>query len=85
MLPVRCFTCNKVLGRYDMVLERFLKENPEGQRNWDAFFQEFRIERYCCRKILYTHIDIYRNKTVLNLPNVKEKKYSEVNLLLKTD
>ena len=49
MLPVRCYTCNKVLGHLDQALERSKENLPE-------LFRLYRIERYCCRRILLAHV-----------------------------
>lgn len=54
MIPVRCFTCNKILGHYFFDQESILK-NP------DLFFNENNINRYCCRKIIVNHVDIFVN------------------------
>lgn len=86
MLPVRCFTCNKVLGRYDGVLSKFHDEYPdEEQKPWEEFFDRFNIQRYCCRKILLTHVDIFKHSVPFMVENVKSKEDLEVQLLLNTD
>lgn len=54
MLPVRCFTCNKILGQYFFEKNSILK-SPE------QFFNENDINRYCCRKIILNHVDIFVN------------------------
>jgi len=71
MYPIRCFTCNKVLGHFS------------GYTINDEFFKENNIKRYCCKKILISSVDIHkhlygeRNKTFYNI-----KKYSEVEKIL---
>ena len=47
VLPVRCFTCNKVLGHF------------AGQTIDLEFIQKQNIQRYCCKKILMTSVDIH--------------------------
>ena len=75
MLPIRCFTCNKVLGHYSDYVEQ-KKINV-------AFFKKYNIDRYCCKKILKSSVDIHknlygeRNQTFYNI-----KKYSEVEKIL---
>ena len=54
MIPIRCFTCNKILGQYFFDKESILK-NPED------FFNQNDINRYCCRKIILNHVDIFVN------------------------
>ena len=56
MLPIRCITCNKVLGRYDHVFEKYKAEHDDLQ----AFFVDMNITRYCCKKVFMTHIDIFQ-------------------------
>ena len=60
MLPVRCITCNKVLGRYDAVFDKYKVENND---NLQSFFEDMNITRYCCKKVFMTHIDIFQYNT----------------------
>ena len=54
LVPVRCFSCNKVIGgHYEEVVER--RENGE---NPGKIMDELGIDRYCCRKIYVSHIDL---------------------------
>lgn len=61
MLPVRCFTCNKVIGHLETALQNWKLENAYDIDDPDAclgsFFEKHRIERYCCRKSIMTHHD----------------------------
>ncbi|VDN99325.1 unnamed protein product [Rodentolepis nana] len=54
IIPVRCFTCGKVIGHlwepYQNLLE---KEYTEG----DAL-TKLGLERYCCRRMLLSHVDL---------------------------
>lgn len=54
MIPVRCFTCNKILGHY-FFDQKSISNNPE------QFFNENNINRYCCRKIIINQVDIFVN------------------------
>lgn len=71
MYPIRCFTCNKVLGHFS------------GCTINNDFFKENNIKRYCCKKILISSVDIHkhlygeRNKSFYNI-----KKYTEVEKIL---
>ena len=47
ILPVRCFTCNKVLGQF------------AGKKIDQEFIKTQNIQRYCCKKILMTSVDIH--------------------------
>lgn len=74
MYPIRCFTCNKVLGHFSGIHNSIINED---------FFKENNIKRYCCKKILISNVDIHkhlygeRNKTFYEM-----KKYSEVDKIL---
>lgn len=59
MLPVRCFSCNKVIGRYESAFIRFKELHAGKAIPFTDFFDEFHITRYCCRKIFLTHIDTF--------------------------
>ena len=49
MLPIRCFTCGKVLGNK---YEKFNTYNDK-----EKAYKELGIQRYCCKTILLTSID----------------------------
>ncbi len=57
MVPVRCFSCGKVLGSlYEAFLEKLNKgESPE--KALDALG----VKRYCCRRMLFTQADLIDN------------------------
>ncbi|MEW5759387.1 MAG: DNA-directed RNA polymerase subunit N [Candidatus Thermoplasmatota archaeon] len=53
IIPVRCFTCGKVLGSYyEIYRERIRKEAPK------AVLDSLGVERYCCRRMLITHVEL---------------------------
>lgn len=54
MLPVRCYTCNKVLGHLEKVLTHYRETHPH--ETLFSFYQKYRIERYCCQRILLTYV-----------------------------
>ncbi len=54
IIPVRCFTCGKVIGNvYDVYKNRV--ENGEGP---EEVMDDLGIERYCCRRMLLSHKDL---------------------------
>jgi DNA-directed RNA polymerase subunit N len=54
MVPVRCFTCGKVLAQYwDAYQERLARGEKAG-----AILDSLGVERYCCRRMLLTHVDL---------------------------
>jgi DNA-directed RNA polymerase subunit N (RpoN/RPB10) len=54
IIPVRCFTCNKVVGDK---WEKYLKLLKDGLSEADAL-NKLEIKRYCCKKMILTHVDI---------------------------
>ncbi|XP_073020199.1 DNA-directed RNA polymerases II, IV and V subunit 10-like [Primulina huaijiensis] len=54
IIPVRCFTCGKVIGnKWDMYLDLLQSDYTEGDA-LDALM----LVRYCCRRMLMTHVDL---------------------------
>ncbi|OJD33067.1 dna-directed rna polymerases n 8 kda subunit superfamily [Diplodia corticola] len=54
IIPVRCFSCGKVIGD---LWERFVGLIEEGTHEGDAMDQ-LRLNRYCCRRMVMTHVDL---------------------------
>lgn len=54
MIPVRCFTCGRVVSVY---YEEFKKRRDAGEEIRDIL-DDLGIERYCCRRMLLTHKEI---------------------------
>lgn len=50
IIPVRCFTCNKVLGNKWEEYQKLVKEGTDPQ----IIFNKLGIKRYCCKRILTT-------------------------------
>jgi len=54
IIPVRCFTCGKVIGnKWESYLELLKADYAEG----DAL-DELGLKRYCCRRMVLTHVDL---------------------------
>ncbi|RDX74585.1 DNA-directed RNA polymerase subunit 10-like protein, partial [Mucuna pruriens] len=52
IIPVRCFTCGKVIGnKWDTYLDLLQADYSEG----DAL-DALGLVRYCCRRMLMTHL-----------------------------
>jgi len=54
MIPVRCFTCGKVIGDK---WEEFKKRVSEGEET-KKVLDDLSIERYCCRRIFISHVEV---------------------------
>ena len=72
--PVRCFTCNKVIGCLE---QRYNSMIDEGVSREDTL-NNLKISRYCCRRMFLSHVDVisqllkYSDRT-----NVSSKKDSK--------
>ncbi|KAJ5201587.1 DNA-directed RNA polymerase N/8 kDa subunit superfamily [Penicillium cinerascens] len=54
IIPVRCFSCGKVVGD---LWERYLQLLDEGVPDGDAM-DTLGCRRYCCRRMIMTHVDL---------------------------
>lgn len=54
MIPVRCFSCGKVVGsEYEAYVERTQAgENPQ------KVMDDLGLVRYCCRRMLVSQVDL---------------------------
>ncbi len=77
MLPIRCFSCNKILGHLSDSVESYGKPIDTN------FYETHKIKRYCCRKILATSVDIYKEELKPRDESFyKVKKHVEVEKIL---
>lgn len=53
IIPVRCFTCNKVIGHLWETYKRLLQNMPSAA---DAL-NELKLHRTCCRRMFLSHVD----------------------------
>lgn len=77
IIPVRCFSCNKVIGnKYKYFCAEVLKRKKENNDNVKGdniidmnsddikktiegqVMDELGLERTCCRKSIYTHVEL---------------------------
>lgn len=54
MIPVRCFTCGKVIST---VYEEYKRRCEEGEET-EKTLNDLGLDRYCCRRMLLTHKEI---------------------------
>ncbi|KAM0026714.1 putative DNA-directed RNA polymerase transcription regulator Homeodomain-LIKE family [Helianthus debilis subsp. tardiflorus] len=64
IIPVRCFTCGKVIGnKWDTYLDLLQSDYTEGAVLCWCFclvdaLDALGLVRYCCRRMLMTHVDL---------------------------
>ena len=73
IIPIRCFTCGKVIGSKYSQYKKLISEKKDdnnlviNNNNIDKvndnkeIFSKLSIDRYCCKRILLSHIDLYIN------------------------
>jgi len=54
IIPVRCFTCGKLIGDK---WEEFARRVKSGEEP-GAVLDSLGIKRYCCRRMLLSHVEI---------------------------
>jgi DNA-directed RNA polymerase subunit N len=54
IIPVRCFTCGKLIGDK---WEEFARRVKTGEDPGDVL-DNLGIKRYCCRRMLLSHVEI---------------------------
>lgn len=54
IIPIRCFTCGKVVGDK---WEEFLRRVRQGEPP-DAVLTSMGLTRYCCRRMLLSHVNL---------------------------
>jgi DNA-directed RNA polymerase subunit N len=54
IVPVRCFSCGKVVGDK---WEEFKRRTVEGEDPSDVL-DDLGLTRYCCRRMLLSHVEI---------------------------
>ncbi len=53
MIPIRCFSCGKVISSVWEEYKERIKSEPPGK-----VMDELGIERYCCRRMLLSHVEL---------------------------
>ena len=54
LIPVRCFTCGKVLGDKWNAYCSLLSSG----KSINDSLNELKLVRYCCRRMMMTHVDL---------------------------
>jgi len=55
IVPVRCFSCGKVIGDK---WEDFQERTKEDDEDTKEVLDDLGLDRYCCRTIFLTHVDV---------------------------
>jgi DNA-directed RNA polymerase subunit N len=65
IIPVRCFTCGKVISQaYEEYKKRFMEyqraiHNDETPKETPKeILDDLGIDRYCCRRMIISHVDL---------------------------
>lgn len=69
IIPVRCFTCNMVIGSKYRLYHELLKEKETSSKDEEVadteeketqheVFDKLGLTRYCCRRHMLSHIDL---------------------------
>jgi DNA-directed RNA polymerase subunit N len=54
IIPVRCFSCGKVVGH---LWEEYQRRVKNGE-NSEKVLNDLGLERYCCRALFLGHVDL---------------------------
>lgn len=65
IIPVRCFTCGKVIGdiyeqfkpRYDEY-KKAVESGEKPKETPKEILDDLGLDRYCCRRMLLSHVDL---------------------------
>ena len=68
IIPVRCFTCGKVIGNK---WHRYLELLHDGREMTDIF-RELGLNRYCCRRMIISHVDLIEKLLKYNSKSINK-------------
>ncbi|MFX1410097.1 MAG: DNA-directed RNA polymerase subunit N [Promethearchaeota archaeon] len=54
IIPIRCFSCGKLIAH---IYEPYLEMLEKGESS-DAAFKQLGIERWCCKRMVVSHVDL---------------------------
>lgn len=83
LIPVRCFTCNKVIGQKWTIYQDKVSEHLDsGETEMDAnckALDHVGLTRYCCRRMLLSHVNIIDQMLLYsNNPGENSAKYTDL-------
>ncbi|HLC59423.1 MAG TPA: DNA-directed RNA polymerase subunit N [archaeon] len=56
IIPVRCFSCGKVVGQ---LWEGYKKRTDAGESR-ERVLNDLKLKRYCCRQLFMGHVDLLK-------------------------
>jgi DNA-directed RNA polymerase subunit N len=56
IIPVRCFTCGKVVGHLYAEFKKRIDAGEDGKKVLD----DLGLKRYCCRQLFLGHVDLLK-------------------------
>ncbi|CDI84270.1 DNA-directed RNA polymerase II, 8.2 kDa polypeptide, putative [Eimeria acervulina] len=63
IIPVRCFTCGRVIGHlWEQYVEKLQNDVDEGEA-----LNDLGLKRYCCRRMILTHADLIDKLLAYNI------------------
>lgn len=72
LIPVRCYTCGKITGNKWERYQYMIKEQRKTPRE---ALDILGMKRYCCRRVLLTHIDLIDKLLEYSCREEEEKEY----------
>lgn len=67
IIPVRCFTCGKVIApiyeEYRKRYEEYIKAINSGEKPKETpnkILDDLGLERFCCRRMIVSHVDLLK-------------------------
>ena len=54
IIPIRCFTCGKVIGAY---YDQYKLRTEQGEEP-KLVLDSLGLDRYCCRRMIISHVDL---------------------------
>ena len=62
IIPIRCFTCGKLVGDKWAPFDRMRKEG----KNINEIYKELGITRFCCKRMLVSHVNLLEDLLAFN-------------------
>ena len=70
IIPVRCFTCGKVTGNKWEPYKEYIKIMTQAEA-----LDKLGLKRYCCRRMITTHVDLIDKILLYDDPNTPQIKF----------